>query len=42
MDKALAHVPALRRAAGAMTQTYQEDAIARPRGRKRAAHKRSA
>ncbi len=42
MDRALAHVPALRRAADAMTQTYQEDAIARPHGRKRAASMRSA
>jgi IclR family transcriptional regulator, acetate operon repressor len=40
MDKALAHVPALRRAAIALTQTYQEDEVARPRRRKSAAPKR--
>lgn len=40
MDKALAHVPALRRAAVALTQTYQEDEVARPRRRKSAAPKR--
>jgi len=42
MDKALAHVPALRRAATALTQTYQKDEVARPRRRKRAAPKRRA
>lgn len=40
MDKALTHVPALRRAAVALTQTYQEDEVARPRRRKSAAPKR--
>jgi len=40
MDKALAHVPALRRAAVALTQTYQESEVARPRRRKSAAPKR--
>lgn len=41
LDQALAHVPALRRAAVALTQTYyQEDEVARPRRRKRAAPKR--
>lgn len=40
MSEALAHVPALRRAAVAMTQILQEDAVARPRGRKSAAPKR--
>ncbi len=40
MDKALAHVPALRRAAVALTQTYQESEVVRPRRRKSAAPKR--
>jgi len=42
LDQALAHVPALRRAANSMTQTYQEDAVARPRGHKHAASRRAA
>lgn len=42
LDQALAHLPALRRAAEALTQTYQNDAPARPRGRSSAASKRSA
>jgi hypothetical protein len=33
-------VPALRRAAVALTQTYQEDEVVRPRRRKSAAPKR--
>jgi len=37
MQQALAHVPALRRAAVALTQTYQQGEIARTRGRKGAA-----
>jgi IclR family acetate operon transcriptional repressor len=37
MKQALAHVPALRRAAAALTQTYQEGEAARPRRRKSAA-----
>ena len=40
MDKALAHVPALRRAAVALTQTYHEDEVPRPRRRRSAAPKR--
>lgn len=40
MDQALAHVAALRRAAIALTQTYQESEVARPRRRKSAAPKR--
>lgn len=40
MDKALAQVQALRRAADALTQTYQEDDGADPRARKSAARKR--
>lgn len=42
LDQALAHLPALRRAAEALTQTYQNDAPAPPRGRSSAASKRSA
>lgn len=42
LDQALAHLPALRRAAEALTQTYQKDEPARPRGRNNAAPKRSA
>ena len=40
MDKALAHAPALRRAADALTQTYQEDEPAKPRSRKSLTRKR--
>ncbi len=40
MGKALAHVPALRRAAVAMTQTFKEDEVVRPRRRKSTASKR--
>ena len=40
MDKALTHVPALRRAAEALTQTFQEDEGTKPRGRKSAPGKR--
>lgn len=39
MDKALAYVPALRRAAVALTQTYHEGEAARPRRRKNATSK---
>lgn len=40
MGEALVHVPALRRAAVAMTQSFNEDEVVRPRRRKRAASKR--
>ena len=42
LDQALAHLPALRRAAEALTQTYQKYEPARPRARSSAAPKRSA
>ena len=40
VDKALAHLPALRRAALALTQTYKEEEVAPARPRKSAATKR--
>jgi DNA-binding IclR family transcriptional regulator len=40
VDQALTHLPALRRAAVALTQTYQEDKVARPPRRRSAAPKR--
>lgn len=42
MDQALTHAPALRRAAVALTQTYQDDEAARPRQRQSATAKRRA